>query len=112
MLDPRIGKWLTSRDTGISSEAILAVMTGFDPSDRNLDAPYDPSDLGRCLRLLEIFPEWKSRIPEMAKAGPRWAIAVSCWGEISRSMEEEVGIDWSKGKSAPRTYRLMKERGL
>lgn len=109
----RVIEWMMSRDTGISSKSIVAVMTGANLDKcPDLDAPHDPADLGRCLRLLEQFPEWKLRMGEMSKAGRRWEIAVACWHEISASMEAEVGIDWSKGRSAPITYELMKERGL
>ncbi len=68
---------------------------------RDTDAPSDPSDLGRCLRLLELFPEWKSRMPEMATLNRGWASLIPQWDQISALMQEEVGIDWSKGSSAP-----------
>lgn len=71
--------------------------------------PSDPSDLGRCLRLLERIPEWKSRISEMANAGGEWPTFSERWDEMARSMADEVGIDWSKGDKATKTYALMKE---
>jgi len=102
-----------SDDTGISSQSIVAVMTGCDLGKvKNLSAPHDPADLGRCLRLLERFPEWKPRLKLMAGVNERWAKAVECWDEIGVSMADEVGIDWSKGQKAPNTYKLMKARGL
>ncbi|MEL3893148.1 hypothetical protein [Pseudomonas aeruginosa] len=70
--------------------------------------PSDPSDLGRCLRLLELVPEWKARISEMAIHGREWAALVSHWEELHQLMDDEVGIDWSKGNSALRTYERMK----
>jgi hypothetical protein len=69
--------------------------------------PSDPSDLGRCLRLLELFPEWKPRVSEMAAYGAGWAGLTARWDEIANSMADEVGIAWEKGKSASRTYDLM-----
>lgn len=97
-------RWLFSRDTGMSSKAILGhMMAGV--SDGSY--PHDPSDLGRCLRLLEIFPQWKERIPEMAKYGPVWTVYARHWPDLQKSMEEEVGIGWEKGRKAPKTYELM-----
>ena len=37
-----------------------------------------------------------------------WEALVERWSEIAKSMDDEVGIDWSKDRSAPRTYELMK----
>ena len=105
-------KWLLEDDTGVSSKTILSVMTGITPDNRWNSAPSDPADLGRCLRLLELFPEWKARMHLMSGVNERWAKAVECWDEISQNMKEEVGIDWSKSRSAPDTYKLMKSRGL
>jgi len=104
----RLISWLTSGDTGVSSKAIAAHMTGGEV-DRTWGwgHPHDPDDLGRCLRLLALFPEWAPRIGEMAAHGAGWAGLVARWDEIAASMADEVGIDWSKGKSAPRTYKLM-----
>lgn len=104
----RLASWFSSNDTGISSKAIAAHMTGGDVGEGwGGGWPHDPADLGRCLRLLELFPEWKPRIGEMAEHGPGWAGLVARWDEIVQSMADEVGIDWSKGKSAPLTYDLM-----
>ena len=98
--------WLAGRDTGMSSEAICYHMLGM-KSDGSF--PLDPSDLGRCLRLLELFPEWKPRMGEMARYSAQWAALVERWDELAEMMADEVGIDWSKGERAPRTYAAMKD---
>lgn len=98
--------WLAGGDSGMSSKAICYHMLGM-KSDGSF--PLDPSDLGRCLRLLELFPEWKPRIGEMARYSPYWAALVERWDELAEMMADEVGIDWSKGKRAPRTYAAMKD---
>lgn len=96
---------LNSRDTGQSSEAIVRHMLGF---GGRAHYPLDPSDLGRCLRLLRLIPEWKPRMHEMAAHGAIWAALSARWAELEDSMEREVGIDWDKGVSvAPRTYALL-----
>lgn len=110
MIDKRLAEWLANGDTGASSEAI-ALWLGAKVKRRTWGAetPSDPSDLGRCLRLLEAFPEWKPRMSEMAEAGGNWPTFVEHWDEMAKSMADEVGIDWSKGKKAPRTYALIKK---
>jgi hypothetical protein len=59
--------------------------------------------------MLELFPEWKARMPEMAEYGHEWSALVSCWDKLASLMDHEVGIDWSKGNRAPKTYSAMKE---
>jgi hypothetical protein len=105
----RAEEWLDSRDTGISSESMfhymaLGIHTGGPPSD--------PADLGRCLRLLDRFPEWKPRVAEIAAVGRGWERIAPVWSDLEASFIEEAG-----GKlpgpyerwRAPQTYRLMKQ---
>lgn len=100
----RFSRWLVAGDTGLSSESIAMHMLGWACRGRY---PVDPSDLGRCLRLLEKFPEWQDRIGEMAAYGPEWAEIARRWPELSALMAGEVGIRWEKGRSAPITYATM-----
>ena len=100
--------WFASDDTGMSSEAIAFHMTGIKSCDTWWCAPSDPADLGRCLRLLERFPEWKARMGEMVIHGGEWIGIIPHWNELANLMTDEVGIDWSKGRSAPITYAAMK----
>lgn len=108
-LAERYGAWLHSHDTGLSSEAIFHYMT---LGVRGGSAPHDPADLGRCLRLLAAFPEWKDRMPEMVKVSPEWAAMVPHWQEIEALFLEEAGGElpsqWARW-SAPRTYARMVE---
>lgn len=106
-IEKRLIEWFVSGDTGLSSEAIAAHMSGAG-SRKRMDYPSDPSDLGRCLRLLDKIPEWKDRIGEMSQYSPGWAGLVKNWDKISKSMEDEAGINWQKAKSAPITYDMMK----
>ena len=60
--------WALSGDTGISSKSIMAHMTGKEKSDAfGMQPPSDSSDRGRCIRLLELIPEWIPRLKEMVK---------------------------------------------
>ena len=105
-ISDRAVDWITSCDTGQSSKCLWSQMMG---RRGNGDFPWDPSDLGRCLRLLALIPEWKPRINEMVVYGPQWAALVAHWPALELSMSEEVGIGWSKARIAPKTYALMKE---
>lgn len=66
--------WLVGSDTGVSSEAICAHMLGI-PTGRpaGIEAPRDQWDRGRCVRLLDSFPDWWDRLDEMAQYGDGWA---------------------------------------
>lgn len=96
--------WMQGGDCGLSSKAIAGHMAYGDSTG---DHPLDPADLGRCLRLLELFPEWKPRIKEMAVYSPQWQALAERWDDLRDSMEKEVGIRWEKGRSAPKTYKMM-----
>ena len=105
--DERVNSWIVGGDTGLSSTTIWAVMLGLDAAVGN--HPHDPADLGRCLRLLELMPEWRHRLQELADLSPEWKKLTFRWDELASSMEKEVGIAWEKGRSAPKTYELMRD---
>lgn len=107
MADPRYSEWLHGGDTGLSSEAIFHFMT---LGSTGGSVPWDTSDLARCLRLLERFPEWKPRMPEMVNAGGWWPVWVKHWDEMTASFIEEVGgavPAYGSMWRAPKTYDLM-----
>src|SRR5271169_2270671 len=79
--------WIRGWDTGISSETIWSVMTG--KYVKSHDIPYDPSDFGRCYRLLQLFPQWKPRLPEVSAKYIRWKPFVEAWDELTALYEEE-----------------------
>lgn len=76
-------QWLRSADVGISSKTLFSVLcretlqVAAKPS--RPDVPQDLDDFGRCYRLLQKFPEWKARLPEVAVAHPRWQPFVDQW---------------------------------
>lgn len=107
----RLARWQASSDTGSSSKDIAARMSGVTspPGRLGWSYPWDAADLGRCLRLLRIIPEWKPRMAEMATCGPVWAALVARWDEMERSMDDEAGIFWEKAKRAPVTGALMRQ---
>ena len=45
--------------------------------------PSDGDDLGRCLRLLDLIPEWKDRLKLMAGLSEYWHALVEHWDELA-----------------------------
>jgi hypothetical protein len=103
--------WLTEGgDTGTSSLTIWSVMTGLaiptlhGGNDRRADVPHDPADFGRCHRLLDLFPQWRKRLAEVADRYPEWSGLVDAWDELT----ELYLAEYSSGR-APRCYARMRE---
>ena len=109
-----VTKWLFSRDTGISSKCLAADFLGVELDQFDVCHPLDPSDLGRCIRLIAAVPEVRKSVDNIAVKYPHshWGRAAKVWDAIAASMANEVGIAWTKGDNAPITYKLMKEAGL
>ena len=79
----RVMHWLLGNDTGLSSKAIVETMICGAPG-KNRCHPADGGDLGRCLRLLRVVPEWVPRLGEMKAVSPQWAALVEHWDELAR----------------------------
>lgn len=97
--------WLMGRDTGISSATIYAAITGARSPYSRLDVPYDPSDFGRCYRLLKLFPDWRTQLHKTITICKRWKPFVKAWDELTALYEEEL----FKGDTAPKLYKRMRE---
>lgn len=65
-VDSRALFWASSGDNGISSDALLRHMVGIPHRELPLP-PSDADDRGRCIRLLELVPEWIERLPELVE---------------------------------------------
>jgi hypothetical protein len=89
--------WLASDDTGLSSLYMASKLTGM--FEAKYAYPRDPTDFGRCLRLVEAVPELESKIRDMSQHGNGWAVVAAHWYEWS-----EV---YSTG-DGERLYRLMR----
>lgn len=100
----RAAEWLLSDDTGMSSKALCARMMGGKPKMDGFNYPSDPSDFGRCYRLLKLIPEWRARLHEMSDCGPYWKALVEQWDAIEASYLAETAV----GPHAEKTYKLMK----
>lgn len=84
-------EWLTGHDHGTSSETLLSCLTGIPVS--RMDIPYDPGDLGRCIRMLNLFPELRNRLGEVIKILPEWTPFIDCWKELEWKYAD--GLTWN-----------------
>lgn len=98
-------EWANGDDSGTSSKTILAAITGY-PFVQRGDVPHDPSDFGRCVRLLDRFPELRPELAKVVEKHPRWAPHVERWDEFEAMYR--AAID-SKAKTAPELYAALQE---
>ena len=101
-----LNSWLATGERGISSEAIASKLSGINIVNPIWATTYpcDPSDFGRCLKLLDAVPEFKPRLPEMMSVHPVWAKLLENWDELERLYKEE----YKTGK-CPKLYARMQE---
>jgi len=102
----KILNWFAVCEVGASSKVMAMAVIDM-PHDRS--HPYDPDDLNRCLLLLEFVPEILSRMEKVAAISDTWAALIGRWSEVEQCFLDEVGLNWTKGNKAPRTFDLMKE---
>jgi len=99
--------WLHGNDTGASSKSIWTVMAGMPIENDHGDIPCDPSDFGRCYRLLQLIPEWEPGWRKAIEArNPAWGPFVEAWDTLVAIYEDELPNDDGK---APRLYAYMQE---
>jgi len=104
----KILNWFATGRVGQSSKAMAFCIAGLDGPKSH---PYDPDDLNRCLLFLDAVPEARKHMDKLRELSPTWAKLVERWAEIEASFLDEVGLDWCKARSAPKTYDLMKAIG-
>ena len=99
-----LAAWFGSGDKGASSETMaVAALTGFAPNGAS--SPHDPSDFGRCARLIHRVPEVRdAAFAALADHGTVWPRLIKAWDDIHECMAAECGIAWEKGRSASKTY--------
>ena len=83
--------WATGDDTGSSSEALCRFMLGLEPGGWGFQAPSDADDRGRCIRLLNLVPEWWDRLDEMAEI-PGSKVLTFEHGEVERGWKEQIPL--------------------
>jgi hypothetical protein len=101
-------QWFATGEKGLSSEC-MALWLSFDQRTGDLYHPRDPADLNRCLLLLQAAPGLRSDLSRMAMVSEGWAKLIARWEEMEALFLDEVGLNWTKGSIAPRTYAFMLE---
>ena len=97
--------WISNGDTGLSSETIWRVLTGWvGTAQWYPSVPLDPSDFGRCYRLLYVMPSWRARLSEVSQTYPEWERLVDVWDELTALYKEEL-----PKKTAPKLYARIQE---
>ena len=105
-----IARWMTAGERGISSKAIALTALGGYPTGFDALPPWDPSDLRRCLLLLEEVPEAREKgLRVLAERYSRWAALLNIWDCLSETLRSEIGEELPPRGPAPRTYALMRE---
>jgi hypothetical protein len=110
-------RWLAAGEQGLSSCSIFWRLTGVKPDtisgESKYHHPHDPSDLRRCLLLLDQVPEFRGRIKEMSGCSQEWNALVGRWDELVRLLESELPRkQWAsppRDAEAPKTYALMQQ---
>lgn len=101
--------WISNGETGISSKTIWSVMMRTaEPHSKDAWGryryPLDPSDFRRCRLLLDLIPEWRERLQEVADMFPTWQGLVDNWGELDALYDEEAAQN-----NAPKLYKRMQD---
>lgn len=95
--------WALEGDSGISSKTLVQAITGANLEKRP-SVPWDPSDLGRCLRVLAKFPELRDRLHLVAEKHADWRGLIDNWPELEALFAEEA----PSGR-APKLYARMQQ---
>ena len=106
----RVAAWMASGERGLSSEAIAITTLGAYPTGQTAAWPLDPSDLRRCLLLLDEVPEAREQgVEVLAMRSPQWAALADRWDVLAETLRAEIGADIPPRGTAPKTYALMRE---
>ena len=120
-------QWFMGTDTGSSSKTLFSVLCrdSLQGTARmahgRASVPSDIDDFGRCYRLLQKFPEWKSRLKEVAHAYGEWQPFVDQWpimealffdAIIRKTVDEMLPPGAQRPKeAADKLYALIKKCG-
>lgn len=101
----RVIAWMVAGDSGISSETMASIALDVEKKDSfGLRPPSDPSDFGRCYRLVMAVPEIIDVFPHIARKVPKFKGILDNWDELCALYERDL----SKKKSVE-MYNRMKE---
>jgi len=103
-LEERINFWHRSLDKGASSISMWKVLSKVfsGESSEEIYIPYDSADFGRCVRLLDLIPEWKPRLSEVAEISSQWKLIIDNWEELENRYR--AGEKFSIQGGVPESY--------
>ena len=99
--------WLVDARTDPSSITVATFMAGIHDGSNFGDHPRNPLAFSSCYRLLARYPEWRTRLPEMAVVSPAWAALVAAWPGIEASYRRDEDHSW--GRDPSDTARLIRD---
>ena len=100
-------EWFAKGETGLSSTHMATVSGG---ASGNSSHPRDPSDLNRCIKLVDEVPEVREHFAQIAATTPQWGIVIANWDDLASRLKSEA--NGNPYFDAPVTYRRMKDLGL
>lgn len=103
----KIINWFFTGHVGASSRVMASTVSGATATDGSY--PLDPADFNRCLMFLDAVPEAREHLYKLKAVNDNWRKLIERWHEVEISFLKEVGFNWKKAKSAPKTYELMKD---
>lgn len=100
----KIGEWLMSDDTGLSSKYLAGILLAADSEvvDR-INYPHDPSDFGRCLRLVRLL-DCRDEIEVMSYVSFEWDAVVRNWDRWAELYDQAERTD---GKSTELYWEMV-----
>jgi len=101
----KILQWFISGRVGLSSKAMASAIAEIECDKKN--HPLDPDDLNRCLLFLSNVPEARAYLNKVSVLSEYWEVLIKRFDEVEKCFINEAGLNWSKAKSAPKTYKLM-----
>jgi len=109
-LERKVLAWLASRDTGVSSKVLAFASVGLTEKLDDLCYPWDASDLGRCIRLVESIPEVRLTFPVVCRISNKWCNIIDHWDELVELYNHEhASDDKNIVMRMPETRALLKK---
>jgi len=79
--------WMRKGDSGVSSETMALIAMGATSGD--FDAPFDPSDFGRCYRLVKANPVIKESFLNISALVPQFTSILLNWDKCCQIYERD-----------------------
>ncbi len=104
----KILQWQAKGHVGVSSATMASIAAGLDTNfyGGSFGAPHDPSDMLRCMRLVDDIPEIRNYFPLIAERIKVFRGIIEHWDELVLVMNKEcVGDNWR----APDAYKMIQQ---